>query len=181
MAGCLEANELHRAFTAVSSSQSEGGTIVDGTVRWLLVFCMSDMITDVMHIGCPAAKAYDLMADARNETRWNSGVAEVELRSGEPIGEGTQFIVVDKRGQHDVTITGYNRPETLSFVVRSASMDVQIDYLLTEADGVTTMTGRFNAKGKGAMRFMLPMLVPLIRRDLAKEHANFIRLCETPG
>jgi hypothetical protein len=141
---------------------------------------MSDMITEVMHIKCPAAKAFDLMADARNETRWNSGVSQVELKSGEPISEGTQFMVVDKRGQHDAKITAHNRPQELSFVVHDARMDIDIDYALTEANGVTTMTGRFNAKGKGLMRFLLPLLVPLIRRDLAKEHARFIRLCEAP-
>jgi len=148
--------------------------------RHLYVVCMSDMITEVMHIKCPAAKAFDLMADARNETRWNSGVSKVELKSGKSIGEGTQFTVVDKRGQHDAKITAHNRPEELSFVVHDAKMDIDIDYVLTEADGVTTMTGRFNARGKGLMRILLPLLVPLIRRDLAKEHAHFVRLCETP-
>ena len=59
-------------------------------------------------------------------------------------------------------------------------MDVDIAYTLSEADGTTTMTGRFNARGKGLMRILLPLLVPLIRRDLAKEHAHFVRLCETP-
>jgi Polyketide cyclase / dehydrase and lipid transport len=101
---------------------------------------MGDMITEVMHIKCPAAKAFELMADARNETRWNSGASKVELKSGEPISVGTQFTVVDKRGQHDAKITAHNRPEELSFVVHDAKMDVDIAYVLTEADGVTTMT-----------------------------------------
>ncbi len=152
---------------------------VDRATTPLLGCSMSDMITEVMHIKCPAAKAFDPMADARNETRWNSGVSKVELKSGEPIGEGTQFAVVDKRGQHEARITAYNRPEGLSFVVHDAGMDVDIDHVLTEADGATTMTGRFNARGKGLMKFLLPLLVPLIRRDLAKEHAHFVRLCET--
>ena len=142
---------------------------------------MADMITEVMNLNCPAKKAFDLMADARNETEWNSGVSEVELLSGEPIGEGTQFSVADKRGNHEVTITAYNRPKKLSFFVRDAKMEVDIDYTLSEADGITTMTGRFNAKGKGLMGLLLPMLIPLIRRDLAKEHAHFIQLCEKPN
>ena len=141
---------------------------------------MGDMITEVIRVKCPAARAFDLMADARNETRWNTGVKVVELQSGEPIGEGTQFRVTDKRGQHVVTITAYNRPQTLSFAVHSSKRDVDIDYALSEVDGTTTMTGRFNATGKGLMRFLLPLLVPLIRRDLAKEHAHFVQLCEKP-
>lgn len=138
------------------------------------------MITEVMHIECPAARAFDLMADPRNETRWNSGVRDVELKSGEPIGQGTRFVVVDKRGRHDAEITAFDRPTTLSFVINDDKMDVDIDYVLSEQDGKTTMTGRFNARGKGMMRFLLPLLVPLIRRDLAKEHVHFVRLCEQP-
>lgn len=110
------------------------------------------MITDVMQIKCPAARAFDLMADPRNEIRWNSGVSEVELKSGEPIGEGSRFGVVDKRGKHEVLITAYKRPGELSFALHDARMDVDIDYELSEANGTTTMTGRFNAKAKGLMR-----------------------------
>lgn len=139
---------------------------------------MSDMITEVMHIRCPAAIAFDLMADARNELCWNSGVTSVELQSSEPIGEGTRFTVVDKRGEHAVRIATHRRPHELSFTVKADSMDVDINYVLAEADGVTTMTGRFNARGKGLMRWLLPLLVPMIRRDLAKEHTHFVALCE---
>ena len=141
---------------------------------------MEDMITEVINLKCPAEKAFDIMADARNETRWNTGIRGVELMSGDPIGEGARFSVTDKRGRHDVTITTFNRPDKLSFFVHDAKMDVDIAYTLSEADGTTTMTGRFNARGKGLMRILLPLLVPLIRRDLAKEHAHFVRLCETP-
>jgi hypothetical protein len=139
---------------------------------------MSDMITEVMSIKCSATTAFDLMADARNEPSWNSGVSQVELQSGEPIGNGSRFRVADKRGQHDAAITTYQRPERLSFSVCDKSMDVEIKYTLSELNGVTTMTGRFNAEGKGPMKFLLPLLVPLIRRNLSKEPKNFIALCE---
>lgn len=139
---------------------------------------MGILITEVMSISCSASTAFDLMADARNELRWNSGVSRVELASDGPIGKGSWFRVTDKRGQHEVEITAYQRPEALSFSVTSREMDVLIDFTLKERDNVTTMAGRFSAEGKGLMRFLLPLLVPFIRRDLSKEHKNFVKLCE---
>jgi len=139
---------------------------------------MGDMITLDENIKCPAATAFDPMADARNELRWNSGVSKVELTSGEPIGKGTRFRVADKRGQHDAAITAYERPGILSFAVNDPKMDVLINIEFSERDNITTMTSRFNAKGKGMMKFLLPLLVPLIRRDISKEHKKFVKLCE---
>jgi len=139
---------------------------------------MGDMITLVENIKCPAVTAFDLMADARNELRWNTGISKAELVSGEPIGKGARFRVADKRGQHDAVITAYIRPEVLSFSVNDPKMDVLIDIAFSERDNVTTMTSKFNAKGKGMMKFLLPFLVPLIRRDLSREHMNFVKLCE---
>jgi len=131
-----------------------------------------------MRIECPATTAFDLMADARNELKWNSGVSQVDLISGEPIGKGSRFRVTDKRGQHEVEITAYQRPENLSFSLMDKSMDVDIDFTLSQEGSITVMTGRFNATGKGFMRFLLPILVPFVRRDIAKEHQKFIALCQ---
>lgn len=32
-------------------------------------------ITEDLHIDCPPATAFDVMADARNESQWNDGVS----------------------------------------------------------------------------------------------------------
>jgi uncharacterized protein YndB with AHSA1/START domain len=131
-----------------------------------------------MRIECPPTEAFDLMADPRNELRWNSGVSEAELMTGEPIGEGSRFWIADKRGRHEVEITAYQRPERLSFFVEDRNMDVQIDFAFGSEGAITTMTGTFHATGKRVMGIILPLLIPLIRRQLAKEHGNFVALCE---
>ncbi len=58
-------------------------------------------------------------------------------------------------------------------------MDIAIEYTFAEADGTTTAVGRFEARPKGFMKILLPLLMPMIKRDLAKQHANFKELCET--
>ena len=51
------------------------------------------MIVDVeVPIARPRTEVFDLMADARNETVWNSQVASSELVSDEPIGLGSRFV-----------------------------------------------------------------------------------------
>ena len=140
---------------------------------------MPRIIKDVMHANCSATTAFDLLADARNELRWNSGVSAVELMTSEPIGEGSQFSFVDKRGQHEVTITSFERPNRLAFELRDPQMDVDIEIVFTEVDGVTTITGTFTPETRGLMTLLFPFLKPLIRRQIAKEHVNFVQLCES--
>ncbi len=139
---------------------------------------MASFIKDVMQIECQAEIAFDLMADPRNELEWNSGVSEAELMSEGPIGKGSRFRIKDTRGEHEVEITTYHRPNRLGFLVKDKSMNVDIDFDIEHDGKATTMVGKFNADGSGWMRFMLPVLIPLIRRQIAKEHKNFIAMCE---
>lgn len=111
--------------------------------------------------------------------RWNGGVSRVELLTDEPIGKGSQFIVEDRRGKHEVTITVFDRPERVEFALTSEEMDVAIKYTLTESDGTTTAVGTFEVRPKRFMKVLLPLLIPFIKRDLAKQHVNFKKLCET--
>lgn len=134
--------------------------------------------SEEMHIDSPSTTVFDLMADARRETDWNTTVSRAELTTDEPIGEGSAFIVVNRRREDEVTITRFDRPERLEFAVTSKSMDIQISYTFSETDGTTTALGHFDAKPKGIMKAVLPLLMPIIRRDLAKQHANFKTLCE---
>ena len=140
---------------------------------------MRGTIRDVVHAKCSAARAFDLMADPRNELRWNSGVSAVELLTEEPIGEGTEFTIVDGSGHSDARVTHFDRPHRLGFALRGQKMDVDIAIVFTEAQGVTTISGTFEADTRGLMTVLFPFLKPLIRRQIAKEHVNFVRLCES--
>ena len=135
--------------------------------------------SDVMHIESPSATVFDLLADPRNEVTWNEGVSRAELLTDEPIRQGSQFVVEDKRGEHEVAITVFDRPERVEFALTSKQMDVAISFSFTESAGTTTAVGRFDARPKGLMKVLLPILLPLIKRDIAKQHLNFKKLCET--
>ena len=131
-----------------------------------------------LRIRAASTTVFDLLADARNEVRWNEGVSRAELVTDEPIRQGSQFVVADKRGQHDVEITMFDRPERLEFALAGKQMDVAISYRFEESDGTTRAVGTFDARPKGFMKALLPLLLPLIKRDIAKQHVNFKTLCE---
>lgn len=134
--------------------------------------------TEELHINSPVATVFDLLVDVRNELDWNASVSRAELVSDEPIGKGSQFVVEDRRGEHHVTITAFERPERVEFALTSKQMDVAIKYRLSEKAGTTVSAGAFDAKPKGLMKVLLPLLMPLIKRDIAKQHVNFKELCE---
>lgn len=131
-----------------------------------------------LRIAASATTVFDLLADARNEVKWNEGVSRAELVTDDPIRQNSQFVVADKRGEHKVEITVFERPERLGFALTSDQMDVQITYGFTESDGTTTAVGHFEARPKGFMKALLPLLLPFIKRDVAKQHVNFTQLCE---
>ncbi|MBT8202324.1 MAG: SRPBCC family protein [Acidimicrobiia bacterium] len=135
-------------------------------------------ITEELSIASPVAMVFDAMADVRNVTLWNDSVSLAELTSAEPIGQGSQFITVNKIQKQDVTITAFERPGRLEFTVTGKRMDIPTVFTFAETDGGTSLVGTFDMRPKGLMKILLPMLSPLVRRELAKQHANFKELCE---
>lgn len=130
------------------------------------------------HIVCPPERAFDLMADARNETSWNARVSRSELLSGEPVGLGSRFRTVNRGQEYEATIATYERPRRLSFDVTGKQMDITTSFDIHEHQGTTHLHGTFDFRPKGAMRVLFPLLAPMVRRDLQRQTARFKALCE---
>ncbi len=136
-------------------------------------------ITEHMHIDCPPATAFDLMADVRRLPDWNAGASRAEMRSDGPIGQGSRFIAVNRGQELESTITTFARPERLDFSVTGKAMDVAAAFRFTETSTGTGLVIEFDPKPKGIMKVLFPVLIPLIRRDLAKQHLKFKKFCES--
>jgi uncharacterized protein YndB with AHSA1/START domain len=128
-------------------------------------------------IACPPERVFDLVADMRNETQWNSRVTSAELRSAEPIGQGSQFSVVNSGTAYDVTITRYERPSRLAFEARGKP-DLGIEYAFTPNGAGTDFEGELDFRPRGALRMVFALLAPVIRRDVRKQYAALKALCE---
>lgn len=136
-------------------------------------------ISEQLHIDCPAATAFDLMADVRKLTEWNDGASRAEMTSPEPIGAGSTFVAVNRGQEMRTSIVTFDRPERLDFSVTGKAMDVDARFRFDSPGSGTTLSIEFDPTPKGVMKLLFPMLKPLIRRDLAKQHEKFKHFCET--
>jgi uncharacterized protein YndB with AHSA1/START domain len=121
---------------------------------------------------------FDAMADARNEPRWNTRVSSAELRSGEPIGPGAEFAIVNSGTTYDVTITTYDRPARLVFE-GAGNPNVTIVYSFTSSGERTEMASAFDFRPNGISKLLFAVLAPVIRRDVRKQFASFKHMCES--
>ena len=117
------------------------------------------------------------MADARNEPEWNSRVSNVELRSGEPIGAGSRFVIVNSGTEYDVRISIFDRPSSLVFEA-TGNPDVTIAYGFTENGDATELESELDFRPAGLSKVLFFVLAPVIRRDVRKQYASFKTLCE---
>ena len=121
--------------------------------------------------------AFDAMADARGEVRWNSKVTRSDLVSGEPIAQGSRFQTVNRGQQYDATITEYERPGRLVFVVTGKQLDITTTFTFAADGRGTLLHGDFDFRPKGFFRVVFPMMAPMIRRDLPKQMGAFAEFC----
>lgn len=136
--------------------------------------------TEDLRIDCASSTVFDVMADIRNEEQWNDGVSRAELTTDEPVGRGSKFVTDHGRplGQVESTITVFDRPDRLEFEATSSRMDLAISFTFSEDDAGTSVHGVFDPKPKGIMAVLFPLLRPMIRRDMAKQHQHLKALCE---
>ena len=137
-------------------------------------------ITQEWQIDCTSTQAFDLMADLRNVTKWNETCQKAEMITNETVGHGSTFHLAfgDKR-ENNVTIAAFARPDRLEFAGTSKPLDIYSTYTFAAVDEGTQMQGTFAPTPKGVMKLLLPLMMPMIRRDLSKHHAKFKMLCET--
>ena len=128
-------------------------------------------------IACPAEQVFDMVADLRNDTRWNSRVSSAELRTPEPIGLGSRFAIVNGGTAYNVTITSYDRPSRLVFEA-SGKPDLTIANTFTPTDEGTDLESVFDFRPRGVLRVLFPLLAPVIRRDVPKQYASLKAFCE---
>jgi len=134
-------------------------------------------VTTRTRIACPPEQVFDALADLRNDTEWNSRVSSVELLSGEPIGPGSRFAMVNGGTTYDVTITTYDRPSRLG-IEATGKPDLTIAYTFTATGEGTDLESNFDFRPRGVLKALFPLLAPVIRRDVPKQYASLKSLCE---
>ncbi|HEX3266644.1 MAG TPA: SRPBCC family protein [Gaiellaceae bacterium] len=134
-------------------------------------------VATTTRIACPPERVFDILADLRNDTEWNSRVTSAELQNPEPIGQGSRFALVNGGSEYDVTITTYERPSRLVYEA-SGNPDLTIACSFTPTEEGTELDSDFDFRPKGPLKVLFPLLGPVIRRDVPKQYASLKALCE---
>ena len=113
-------------------------------------------------IQAPVDVVFDIVADERNEPRYNPRIVRAEKVSKGPVGRGARFVAEPKsmgsKGEMTLEVVEYDRPHRLHNVVRSSYM--QVDGMLTfaEVDGGTRLSWDWDMDLVGPMRVLSPVL-----------------------
>jgi uncharacterized protein YndB with AHSA1/START domain len=79
-------------------------------------------------IDAPVEEVFDLVADERNEPRYNPRIVRAEKVSDGPVGAGARFVAeprsMGSKGEMTLEVLEYDRPRRLHNVVRSSYMEV---------------------------------------------------------
>jgi hypothetical protein len=113
-------------------------------------------------IAAPVEEVFDLVADERNEPRYNPRVVRAEKVSQGPVGKGARFVAEPKsmgsRGEMTLEVLEYDRPHRLYNVVRSSYMQVDGTLTFQEVPGGTRLSWDWDMGLVGPMRALAPVL-----------------------
>ena len=119
-------------------------------------------ISGEVMIEAPVAEVFDMVADERNEPRYNPRIVRAEKVSEGPVSRGARFVAEPKgmgaKGQMTMEVVEYDRPHRLRTVVRSSYMQVDGTVTFEEVDGGTQLSWDWDMGLVGAMRVLTPVL-----------------------
>lgn len=120
-------------------------------------------------IARPVPDVFDLVADQRNEVRYNPDMLESHQVTGGPIGVGTVFeaTVRGRRRPIDVTIecVGYDPPHRLASRSRTAGTVIDGELRFAPTTDGTRMSWNWHVRLSGAARLAGPLVAVIGRRQ----------------
>jgi uncharacterized protein YndB with AHSA1/START domain len=119
-------------------------------------------ISGEITIDAPVQEVFDLVADERNEPRYNPRIVRAEKLGEGPVGRGSRFVAEPKgmgaKGEMTLEVLEYERPQRLHNVVRSSYMQVDGTLTFDEVEGGTRLRWDWNMSLSGPMRVLSPVL-----------------------
>jgi uncharacterized protein YndB with AHSA1/START domain len=113
-------------------------------------------------IAAPVGEVFDMVADERNEPRYNPRIVRAEKVSEGPVGRGARFVAQPRsmgtKGQMTLEVLKYDRPHRLHNVVRSSYMQVEGTLTFEEVEGGTRLRWDWDMGLVGPMRVLSPVL-----------------------
>lgn len=124
----------------------------------------------------PATEVYAFLADGLNNPAWRQSVQSIALRSGAPGETGAVYgqTLSGPRGrpiQGDYRITEADPGRVLAFQVVAGPARPEGRYVLTEADGRTTVRFILDLKSTGLMKVLDGLITKTMQAEVAQLEA----------
>jgi hypothetical protein len=119
-------------------------------------------MTGAVTIDAPVGQVFDLVADERNEPRYNPRIVRAEKVTEGPVGVGSRFVAAPKgmgaRGEMTVEVLELDRPHRLRTRVRSSYLRVEGTVTFAPIGGGTRLGWDWDMRLVGATRVLSPVL-----------------------
>jgi len=116
-------------------------------------------LNKTLQLSCPAETAFDFVADATNETKWNPELKSIEKITPGPVGLGTTFRGdYGQIGKLDFSIIEYRRPSVVNFKGGNRKLDLMADFAFRDAGSGCEMDVMVTIEPKGFMKIIGPIL-----------------------
>ena len=130
-------------------------------------------------------EVFDVVADERNEPRYNPRMVHAELISEGPIGLGARFRAeLETMGRvmpMVVEFSGFERPWRLASVTRSSIMETEGALTFESVPGGTRMRWSWDVRPRGVFKLMGPVVGLIGGRQERRIWGNLKRLLESAG
>ena len=134
-------------------------------------------------INRPVEEVFDIVADERNEPRYNPRMLRAEQTSVGPIGVGTRFEAEGAaRGRPipmTIEFTAYERPRRLASSTHMASMDIRGTLTFDPVPLGTRMHWSWELRPRGVYKLLTPLVAWMGQRQEASNWAGLKRFLET--
>jgi len=113
-------------------------------------------------IEAPVDEVFDLVADERNEPKYNPRIVRAEMVSEGPVQVGARFRAQPRnsgaKAEMTVEIVEYDRPHRLHNIVESSYLHVDGTVTFAPVDGGTRLAWDWDMRLLGPMRVLSPVL-----------------------
>jgi len=117
----------------------------------------------------PVEEVFDVVADERNEPRFNPRMRRAEKISGGAIGVGTRFraevVSMGRPIEMVIEYTGYERSRRLSSTTHMSSMDIHYTVTFESVPEGTRMRWSGDVEPRGILKVMSPVVARMGRRQ----------------
>jgi uncharacterized protein YndB with AHSA1/START domain len=128
------------------------------------------VINSDVRIERPPEAVFDAVSDPRSELEWNPNVRMMEKLTDGEIRPGSRFRAKwTKSPVVELEIVRFDRPHGWAYR-NGGAIAVDLDIVLEPTDDgkATILRSRFDARARGAMRLVFPLVVASLRREEAR-------------